>query len=118
MTTLHYTFTLPDDTDFDYDYTPSKELWFEAARAWLEANDSDELRAEALSYGFELDLDSDLVDYVEQLDSFDDFVKDYCEEIAEQAFENDDEVAEAVRDAELYERDPYAYYGVSRSDFI
>ena len=57
---------------------------------------------EYLMHDLVLELSTELADY------FEDEIKEHYE----------DDAYEALKDAEEYARDPYAYYGVSRSDFV
>lgn len=105
--TYHFTYTDANDDDFefdDYEYTPSDE---EMKQGWVEFLDTVDLT--------EVDPDEDLHDFYE--DDFCDYMHDWCEEAAYDQFQSDPEVWEQVEDAIEYRRDPYAYYGVSRSDF-
>lgn len=58
------------------------------------------------------------LEYYEDDDDFFDYVYDVVEDEARDAFENDKEFWESVQEAEEYRRDPYAYNGVSRWDFV
>lgn len=56
--------------------------------------------------------DDTLADYVEE--NFEKLVEDYYDQLVEAFY---DRAVEQYNDTAEYNRDPYAYYGVSRSDF-
>lgn len=109
----HFIYTDAHDNEFEFDNYEYKPTTAEIEFGWVEflAN-TDTTEAEE-ACGEE---DCDLRDYYE--DEFTEFMHDYCEESARDVFDNDDEVMDQVNDAIEYRRDPYAYYGVSRSDFF
>lgn len=120
---LHYNFTYTDEhgNEFefdDYGYQPTAEEIEEGWEEFLANTDTTEAEEEwEDSYlgGYYNDEWEFIRDYYE--DEFIEFLHDYCEESARDAFDSDDDVIDQVNEALEYRRDPYAYYGVSRSDF-
>lgn len=107
--TLHYS--------FDYDIDDNYSIEFEDYKYELEGSELQEVIDEYRSEypedceGYE---DEDIVDF----DGFYDYAYEYCRDAAKDQFDEDDEVREDAYDAYEYRRDPYSYYGVSRSWFI
>lgn len=120
MSIIRYNF---DDMDFEYEIdindfikTISKEQMMEFAHEiWSKLSDEKKIQAISTWEGIdEKDFDiSVLTDFISEHE--DEFIEWFEDDILAH-FE--DEAFEYYKDARDYERDPYVYFGVSRTDFM
>jgi hypothetical protein len=102
---------------FEYDITDTYSIDFDDYKYELEDAELDEVIGEFRSE-YPEDCEGLTDEEVTELDGFYDYAYEYCRDAAKDQFDEDDNVREEAYDAYEYRRDPYSYYGVSRSWFI
>lgn len=111
-----YTFTQALDEDHDetyeYEYRVPLQTLYELADEYHDGDEPSDEYNEFIENG------GTNLEYYEDDSGFYEFVHDSVEDDARKAFEDDNDFWDGVREAEEYRKDPYAYYGVSRWDFV
>lgn len=102
---------------FEYEINDNDSIDFDDYKYVLEGSELDEVINEFRTENPE-DCEGLEDEEVIELDDFYDYAYEYCQDAAKEQFDNDDNVREEAYDAYEYRRDPYSYYGVSRSWFI
>lgn len=109
---INYTFSTDDGIEVEYEYKPSDAVLLPVAKEFCAENTED-----MAEYNLNPNNDADCLTFAYECSDFEEYAAECLQDEAREACFDDPDTWETIAETREYHRDPYAYYGVSRSDF-
>lgn len=116
---MEYWFDYDDDVmDIQFEYKPEERERRKCAKQWYKTDEGKEALVYMQQHGYDINDEDERYDFAIGDDDYAEYEIEYFRKDALDAFYQDPDVLETVAETREYRKDPYAYYGVSRSDFF